>query len=438
MDSSYIELLAIIILIAANGFFAASEFALIAARRSRIIQWVKQGHPGAMRTKELLQKPDRFLAAIQIGITVISTLAGVFGGATLVKSLIPIIERVPIPFISNAANPIAIAVVVLFISGLSLLLGELVPKYIALADPERLAIRVSRPISILSRSTSFLVSFLAWATRKILKLFGFSKVPEESHVTEEEINILIAEGLEKGAFDPTEQRLIKSVFDFSDTTVRQVMTPRVDIVGVEVNWPQEKLLETMARHGYSRYPVYETSLDQIVGIIYTKDLILMTAAGEKISQRTSMRSPLFVPDSMPLRMLLSKFQRHQVHMAIVLDEFGGTAGLITLEDILEEIVGEIHDEHDEAQPEYTRHSERVAFAAGSIRPDDLNQALSINLPTETSDTLAGLIIETLGRVPDQGEEVVIRDVHLKVLRLDGNRIRRVRIEKTPSAGKESS
>ena len=270
---------------------------------------------------------------------------------------------------------------------------------------------------------------MTWITRKILKLFGFSKVPEESHVTEEEINILIAEGLEKGAFDLTEQRLIKSVFDFSDTTVRQAMTPRVDIVGVEANWPQEKLLETIARHGYSRYPVYEASLDQMVGIIYTKDLILMTASGEKISQKESMRGPLFVPDSMPLRVLLGKFQKHQVHMAIVLDEFGGTAGLITLEDILEEIVGEIHDEHDEARPEYTRHSDRVAFAAGSMRPDEFNEVFGVNLPKETSDTLAGLIIETLGRVPDQGEELVIRDVQLKVIRLDGNRVRRLRVEK---------
>ncbi len=429
MDSAVIELLAIFALILANGFFAASEFALIASRRSRILNLVRRGNKRAARTRDLLRRPDKFLAAIQVGITFVATLAGVFSGATLVETITPAIREFPVAAISNTAHGVAIALVVIFISVLSVVIGELIPKYIALSNPEKIAMRVTRPISLFSKATFVIVGTLTGAAKLIIRLMGYSRLPERDHITEDEINILISEGTEKGVFDKTEQKLIRSVFQFTDTTVRQSMTPRVDIVGIQTEWPQQKILETMTKNGFSRYPVYEESLDEIKGIVYTKDLISLMVLGEVIILRDIIRKAVFVPDSMPLTTLLRRFQKRKKHIAIVLDEFGGTAGLITLEDILEEIVGEIQDEHDQDQPEFVAHSDKVAFAAANFRVDELNESFAVRLPTDISDTLGGLLVEELGRIPGLSEQVRVRDLKFTVLEMDGSRIKRLRVEK---------
>jgi len=429
MHTTGMEILAILLLVLANGFFAASEFALIASRKSRIRHMADQGDKAATRTAKLLKQPERFLAAIQVGITFIATFAGVFGGATLVDSLTPVIRDIPISFINQSAQPISIALIVIMISFLSVVIGELMPKYLALAMPERIALKVTRPISLFSKLTYFFVVILTFSAKSVLRLLGFSRLPKQSRINEEDINILVSEGTKQGIFDQTEQKLIKSIFDFSDITVRQSMTPRVDIVGIHIDWPREKVIEMMTRSGFSRYPVFEESLDKISGIIYTKDLISSSIKDNGDNLRDLLRKPLFVPDSMPLTILLSKFQKRKIHIAIVLDEFGGTAGLITLEDILEEIVGEIMDEHDYAQPEFVAHSDKVAFVAASLRPDELNSEFNVDLPEDISDTIGGLIVETLGRVPEMSEELTITDVKLTVLEKDGNRLKRLRVEK---------
>lgn len=432
MDTSLIilELLAILALVLANGFFAASEFALIAARKSRIKNWIKQGNKKAVRTSRLLQHPEKFLAAIQVGITFVATLAGVFGGATLVQALSPHVARIPVEFIRNASEATAFIIVVFFITFLSVVVGELIPKYIALANPEKYALWVTRPISIFSRMAFFLVGFLTFTARTVLKIFGFSKLPERGHITEDEINILISEGIDKGVFDKTEQQLIKSIFDFTDIFVRQAMTPRVDIIGIQIDWDTDRILQVMTETGFSRYPVYKDSPDEILGVVYTKDLISVVTNGSLIVLRDIVRKPLFVPDSMKLTTLLQKLQRRRVHIAMVLDEFGGTAGLITLEDILEEIVGEIQDEHDYTQPEFVAHSDKVAFAAGSLRPDELNNRFGTTLPEDDYDTLAGLLLDTAGHVPKLAEEILVSKLRFKILEMDGSRIKRLRIEKT--------
>lgn len=429
MHSEVLELLAIFVLILANGFFAASEFALIASRKSRILNLARKGDKRAARTRQFLKKPEKFLAAIQVGITFIATLAGVFSGATLVRSVVPYIRDIPVPAISKAAHPISIGIVVVLISILTVVIGELIPKYVALSNPEKIAIRVTRPISIFSRVTFVLVGILIGTAKLILRLFGYARLPERSHITEDEINILISEGTEKGVFDKTEQKLIRSVFHFTDTTVRQAMTPRVDIVAIQTDWPQQKVFEIMTKTGYSRYPVYDDTLDQIQGIVYTKDLISVMTLGEVIILKDIIRKPLFVPDSMPLTTLLRRFQKRKKHIAIVLDEFGGTAGLITLEDILEEIVGEIQDEHDQDQPEFVAHSDKVAFAAATFRVDELNEAFNVNLPLDVSDTLGGLMVEEFGRIPGLSDQVDIHGLKFTILEMEGSRIKRLRVEK---------
>lgn len=420
---------AIFILILANGFFAASEFSLIAARKSRIKHLAEKGDRRAERTVKLLKMPDRFLASVQVGITLIATLAGVFGGATLVDGMSRLIAASQFDFISSASRPISIVVIVVVISYFSIVLGELIPKYIALANPEKLAIRVSGPISLFSRMAFVPVSFLSSSARFVLRILGFSRLAGKSRITEEDINLLVSEGTEEGVFDQTEKRMIKSVFDFGEITVRQAMTPRVDITGIQPQWSKEQVLKVITSTGFSRYPVYEESIDQVVGVVYAKDLISMMAHGESIILRDVIRKPLFVPDSMPLSILLKKLQGGKIHIALVLDEFGGTAGLITLEDILEEIVGEIQDEHDYADPEFVLHSPMVAYAAGSLRPDELNELFGVDLPEEESDTLAGLIIDRLGRMPEVEEIITIADTRFEVLEMEGNRIKRIKVEK---------
>lgn len=429
MNSTIFEVLAIFVLVLGNGFFAMSEFALISAKRSRIKNWAEKGDKRAIHTRKILKYPDRFLATIQVGITFISTLAGVFGGATIVQTLTPYIKSIRINVISQSAEPISIVLVVVLISFLSIVVGELMPKYVAMRMPEVIAVRVTKPISIFSNLTFFLVNFLSFAARSILKLFGFSRLPESGHITEEEINILISEGTEKGVFDSTEKKLIRSVFDFSDINVRQSMTPRVDIIGIQIGWSIEKIIETMTKYGYSRYPVYEESMDDIVGIVYTKDVIPLMAVGETLVLRDVIRKALFVPDSMPLTVLLRKFQKRKIHIAMVLDEFGGTAGLISLEDILEELVGEIQDEHDYEQAEFVAHSDTIAFAAANLRPDEVNSQFGTKLPEADADTIGEMIADTLGRTPEVGEEIEIEGVTFIVLELKNNWIKRVRIEK---------
>jgi putative hemolysin len=429
MDKLFLELCVILILILANGFFAASEFALIASRKSRLKNWAKKGDARAARTRDFIARPDKFLATIQVGITFVATLAGVFSGATLIQYIVPSLQKIPIKIIQNAAEPIAIGIIVIIISFLSIVIGELIPKYIALAAPEKIAILVTRPISLFAKLSFFVVTFLTGSARFVLRIFGFSKTPEGTGITEEEINILISEGIEKGVFGETEQKLIKSVFDFSDTTVRQSMTPRVDFISIRMDWPKEKIVKMMTTHGYSRYPVYQESVDRIEGIIYTKDLISFMAHNEVIILKDIVRKPLFIPDSMPLTVLLRKFQKKKIHIAMVLDEFGGTAGLITLEDILEEIVGEIQDEHDTAQPEFIAHSNKIAYVAASLRPDELNESFGLQMPEEISDTIGGFIIENLDHRPQLGDELTYEKIHFKILEMDDGRIKRVQVIK---------
>jgi putative hemolysin len=262
-----------------------------------------------------------------------------------------------------------------------------------------------------------------------MRLFGFRYKADRASLTEDEINLIIAEGREKGVFDATEQEMIHSVFDFTDTTARQAMTPRTDIIGVDINENSDEILKKIISHGFSRFPVYENTLDNIIGILYAKDIIKILQDSAPIVINDIIRKPLFIPDSMMLNMLLKTFQQKRVHVAIVLDEFGGTAGLITLEDILEEIVGEIHDEYDLDQREFVKNSDTLAFVAASLRVDELNDQFNTRLPENGPDTIGGLVFENLGHPAAKGEIITIKNIKFTVLELEDNRLKRLRVEK---------
>jgi len=243
--------------------------------------------------------------------------------------------------------------------------------------------------------------------------------------------MMIFEGKEKGVFDDTEEKLIRSVFDFADSTARRAMTPRTDVVGIELGDGPEKIFDLVIEHGFSRYPVFEQTLDRIVGVIYAKDLIVRRLNPRLIIIKDMCRKPTFVPDSMPLSKLLEEFQHKKHHMAIVLDEYGGTAGIITLEDILEELVGEIMDEYDTEIAPLIKHSETVAFAEGSVWPGAVNELLDSRLPEDQAETLSGLFFDALGHLPEKNESVEIADIVITVLERDENRLTRLKLEKKP-------
>jgi putative hemolysin len=432
MNNPYIEIIAILILIAANGFFSLSEFSIIASRKSKLKQMAENGDKAAARAIKIKSKPETFLATVQVGITFIGVLAGVFSGMTIVGWIKPYIKDIPIPIISSSAQTISFFIVVVTIGCTTIVIGELLPKYLALSKPARIAAKVSRPIQLFSSAGYFLVRFLNGTARLLLRIFGLKKIPEQSAITEEEINYIIAEGREKGVFDATEQELIHSVFDFADTTVRQTMTPRTDIIGIDINEEPNEILDKISNNGFSRYPVYGEDLDKIEGLMYTKDIIRLLQDSKMFTIRDIVRKAHFVPDSMKLSRLLTIFQRKKIHLALVLDEFGGTAGLITLEDVLEEIVGEIQDEFDTEQREFVKENDSVAFASASYRVDELNDSFDTILPEDGSDTLGGLIFERLQRPANQGEEIIIEGLKFEILEVDGNRIKRLRIEKESS------
>ncbi|HOP08329.1 MAG TPA: hemolysin family protein [candidate division Zixibacteria bacterium] len=430
MDNApLIQIVAILLLICANGFFAMSEFSIIASRRSRLRQQAEDGRPGAEAAEKLNRKPDEFLATIQIGITLVGTLAGVTGGATIVEWLRKILTVSSIPAVAGAAKSLSVVIVTILITVSTVTLGELVPKYIALSNPERYARWIARPITIFTQISLIFARLLSAVSNFILKILGVKHNPARSAVSEDEINLMIFEGREKGVFDETEERLIKSVFDFADSPVSRAMTPRTDVVGIDIALEPAQMLRKVVENGYSRYPVYQDTIDNVVGILYAKDLLEQELNTSAIVMADLIRKPTFVPESMPLSALLSKFRRHKGRVAIVLDEFGGTAGIVCLQDIIEELVGEIQDEDDKDPPELVKHSDNVAYADGSVWPGAINELMHCRLPEADHDTLAGLIIETMGRLPEKGDSIVIADMNITVLVLEHRRVARLKLER---------
>ncbi len=432
----FVELLAIFLLILANGLFVLAEFAIISSRSSRLAQKSYERKWGALKARWLRSDMDRFLASMQVGITLVTALLGVFSGATVVDRVQALLAQSPIGLISRSAPSIAVGLVVVGITILSVLLGELVPKYIALTYPERYARYVSGPVGLFVTLTSPFARVFSWVANRIVRLLGLKKV--EHQVTEEEINHMVLEGLHGGIFDHTEHEFVRSVFDFADSTARRAMTPRPDVIALERSLDSNEILRIVREQEYSRYPVCEDTIDHVVGIIHTKDLLEPQVDLNRIDLGTLVRPALFVPDSMPLPKLLKEFQRGRNHMAIVLDEYGGTAGIITIEDILEELVGEIQDEYDTEPAPLVRQSDTILFADGDVWPGDANEVIDCHLPEDEHDTLAGLIMKTLGRLPDKYESVDIADTRLTVLAKSENRIIRIKVQKVVHESREDA
>ncbi len=426
----WFSIFAILALVLANGFFAAAEIAILTVRKSRILHLVEAGKHRAKDVQRLKADPERFLATIQIGITVISALAGAVGGVTAIENLKPYLEQIPNPVLRNASEGIALTIVVASISYLSLVFGELVPKSLALRYPEQIALSVAWPIDALSRLSSVVVKLLTWSSRLILRPLGAKSPP--AFFPEEEIKSLLIEGRETGDIDRTEQELIHSVFEFADISVKEVMVPPPKIHAIKVDTPVEAVLADIAENKFSRYPVYREELNDICGVVYTKDILDAMVRRRPIDIKTLMHPAYFVPESMKVSHLLQEMQRRHTQMAVVVNEYGTVEGLVTMEDLIEEIVGEIRDEYDlEERPvERLKDGSLVVDASLSVR--DLKEEYGLPIPeSPLYETLGGFVMAQLQNIPRSG--AITHHNHLKftIVDMEGRRIMKVKVETVP-------
>lgn len=420
-----IEILIIGILVIINGLFVAAEIALVTVRKSRLQQMIDEGHAGAKRVSRLIDRPQSFLAVIQLGITFVGFLAAAFAGASLAASLSTALE----PLLGASSGVIALLIVTMLVSLVTIVFGELVPKTLALAHAERYAVLFARPVVVLGRIFAPIVWILSGLTSVITKLLGVKDF-DRDRITADELMILVERGGEQGTIEAEEEQMIGAVLELGQRRVHEVMVPRIDIVGLPLTASLDQIVNTIVGEGHSRIPVYEDSVDNIVGILYAKDLLpYLVGEDDPPPVRAMVRAPLFVPESMLVDDLLHSLQRRKVHIAIVLDEYGGTAGLVTIEDLIEEIVGEIQDEYDVEEPMLESLSPDEARVDGRASVDDLAELFDITLdPTdrEEYDTVGGLVYHRIGTVPRVGDRIDVDGLlRLTVELTDGRRVAKV-------------
>jgi putative hemolysin len=424
-----LETVFIFLLILINGFFSASEVAVISLRRSRVQELADAGEGRAATIQRLKGDPDRFLATIQIGITLVSTLASAIGGALAVKVAHPLLDHLPGVGLRVGGELVALGLVVLIITYLSVVFGELVPKSLALRHGERVALKIARPLEILSRWFWFMARPLIASSHLILSPFGVPPTAAGSFVSEEEIKLMVREGKEKGIFDQTEQELIHSVFEFTESSVSEVMIPRPRIDAIELETPLEEALRFIVETGHSRYPVYRKSLDDVCGVLYYKDLLRLQLENRPASLGAIIHPVYFVPETMKVSQLLKELQRRRMAIALVVDEHGGVDGLVTMEDLLEEIVGEIHDEYDVAGKPVERLKDGSLLVDASLSIKGLQDEYGLPFPEAPEyETLAGFMLSQLQRMPKGGDIIKYQGIKLTVVDMEGRRIARIKVE----------
>jgi len=437
MEGIFFEALLIALLILLNGYLAGTEIAVVTAKISTIQRMAESGRRNAKIFLRLKEEPDRFLATIQIGITAVSVLASAIGGAAAVKVIKPFLQAIPFRPLSIAAEPIAIGVVVVLITFFSVVFGELVPKSIALMYPETIGLWTARTIDTFSRVNAIFVKILTFSTALVLKPFGQKPYTERALVTEEEVKMLIKEGGKHGVFEPTEEKILQSIFEFTDMSAKEVMVPVTQMVAIRIEMSSEEILSRIEEEEFSRYPVFGRDPNDIRGILHSKDFLTTLAKTGKVDLRKTIKSPFFIPETMKISLLLREMQRKRSHMALVVDEYGGVAGLVTIEDLMEEIVGEIRDEHDTESPVITM-SDGTLLIDASISLRDLKEDHHILIPESPEyETLGGFLMATLQKIPQVGDVVVAEGKRIRILDMVGQRISKVKLEKLPEIPEET-
>jgi putative hemolysin len=430
------DILIILLLILINGFFVAAEIAFVSVRRTRLDELAEAGDRRAKRAQVLMRDPGRFLAVIQVAITFLGALASAVAAVSIVTVVAEPLRE--IAFLADQADTIALLFVTSIVAIISIVLGELIPKGFALANPDRIALTVSGPITLFAKIVSPLVAVLVALTRLISKPFGIdpTRTPELSAA---EIRLIVEQGSQQGVLEAEEEQMISAVMSLSDSKLHEVMVPRIDIVAIDQEASFDDAVTLVLTEGHSRTPLYKESVDHIVGILYAKDLLrIIAAGGPRPRLRDIMRPALFVPESQAVDDLLNELQRRRVHMAIVLDEYGGTAGLVTIEDLLEEIVGEIQDEFDEEEPMKVIVREGEAILDGRADIDEMGELVDPALELEDDeeyDTVGGFVYHRIGRVPVVGDTVAVDPFKITVIKVIGRRVGKVRVTWDAGAAK---
>ncbi len=426
MSSITLELLIILVLVLANGLFAMSEIAVVSSRKARLQEMSDKGDLKARAALELANSPNRFLSTVQVGITLIGILAGAFGGATLSQSLAVYLKRVPIALISESSDAIALVVVVLSITYLSLILGELVPKRLALNHPEKIAASVAVPMRFLSVMTAPVVHLLTTSTEWVLKVLGIEANPNEPLVTEDEIKVLIRQGTEAGMFEMAEQDMLERVFRLSDQTVSALMTPRPDILWLDLNDTIDMNRQKLIRSNHTRFPVCQNSLDNMLGVVSVTDVLARSLTEQAIDFTALLQQPLFIPENTRALKVLEFFKQSGTHIALVVDEYGVIQGLVTLNDVMEVIIGDIpFSDQPQEQPAIQR--EDGSWLVDGMLPIDRFKTLFKvrDLPGEqwgNYQTLGGFVITYLGRIPAAADHFYWNGFRFEVMDMDGNRV----------------
>jgi putative hemolysin len=430
-----VELSLIVLLALLNGFFAAAEIAILTARRGRLEQWADDGDRASQVALDLAKDADRFLPTVQVGITLVGTFASAFAGARLSIPVELMFRK--IPWIAERSEGMAITAVVCGVAFLQLILGELVPKRIAFQNAEPLARFVAYPMRILQRGSRPVIWFLQITTNAVLKLLG-QRTDQQQSVSVEDIQHLIDAGTEAGLLEESEQKVASEALRLGDRTVTEILRPRVDIDALDVDTPSSEVIGALAMSGFSRIPVCEGTIDHILGFVYLKDVFLQQYLGRPIDLRRMIRAPLFIPKSITITRLLELFREHKTQLAIVLDEYGGTQGMVTLEDVLEMLVGDIHDEHrhgrdgDSHEPDIVQREDGSLSVDGSSNLHELEKALDISRwaepPPRGVGTVSGLVLALLKRPPHIGDIMHWNDLRIEIIDMDGPKIDRLLVQ----------
>ncbi|MEN6434388.1 MAG: hemolysin family protein [Anaerolineaceae bacterium] len=430
MHSTGLEFFIIILLVCINGFFALSEMAIVSARKVRLEQRAEDGNKGAIQALKVLENPSRFLSTVQVFITLIGILSGAFGGVTLANALQRTLDKIPalVPY----SQELSVAVVVIFITFLSLVFGELFPKQIALMNAERLAITLAPVMHVLSIITRPVVLLLSGTTNLFLKLFRIKPSPEPG-VTVEDVRSMISDGTKEGVFESSEQEMVNRVFKLDDRTISSLMTPRTEVVFIDIQQPWDEIRASLVEHPYARFPVYEGQLDSVLGVLDVRDVMVKLAQGQQVVVREILRPVIFLPETISALDTLDYMRENATDMAIIMDEFSGVLGLVTRSDVLEVMLGHAITSNTDEVPEVMQRADGSWLVDGLYVAEDLKTLLDVDeLPEEAEvryETLGGLILAMLERLPVVGDVFTWNGYRFEVVDMDGRRIDKVLISR---------
>jgi CBS domain containing-hemolysin-like protein len=431
------NILFVFLLVGLNAFFVSVEFAAVTSRRSRIDLLAKSGNAAAKIVKTWLENPaarDRLIAASQLGVTIASLALGAVGENTFQVLLQPLFNSLNLPPAYQLLAPLLaglpLVLSLIIVTSIHVVMGEQVPKVATLQNPEKVAMLAARPMHIFSTIFKWFISLLDWATRQVLGWVGIEMVGEHTLMyTVEEIKHILSESEEGGVIEPPERKMLDAIFNMEDLLVRHVMVPRTEIVAVEADTLLPEIISLISTSTYTKFPVYEDNLDQILGIVHVKDLLqaMQSEDSKNCTARSLVRESIYVPETLPVSSLLQKFRANRQHIAIVLDEYGGTAGVVTLEDLVEEIVGEVSDPFDMVKPEIQTMPDGTILVDGLTLIEEVNHQLGMHLEDPNYDTIAGYMLGQLGHIPRSKESVDGDGVRLQAEVMDGMRIARLRL-----------